>query len=161
MKKLSKKVNFMASQEDRTHLSLMVMTDARKHGAEFLPSVLLEAEDDEEALGDFECPVEALTVLAAYPEVVARDVVETLGGVVKDGHLMMEGEGDLAPMAHLLNETDMVRAEDLPAAFAELQAEVEIHAVDEECLRKAAYGLPGGEAHHIASRDGMGDEFRA
>lgn len=37
----------MASQEDRPHLSLMVMTDARKHGSELLPSVLLEAEDDE------------------------------------------------------------------------------------------------------------------
>ena len=62
----------------------MVMADAREHGAEFLPSVLLEAEHDEEALGDLNCPVEALTVLATYPEVVARDVVETLGGVVKD-----------------------------------------------------------------------------
>ena len=137
------------------------MADAFEHGAEFLPFLAFEAEYDEQALGDLERPVEALTVLAAYPEVVARDVVETLGGVVKDGHLMMEGEGDLAPVAHLLNETDMVRAEDLPAAFAELQAEVEIHAVDEECLRKAAYGLPGGEAHHIASRDGVGDIFRA
>ena len=71
-------------------------------------------------------------MLAAYPEVVACDVVETLGGVVKDGHLMVEGQGDPVAVAYLLTEIDIVVTEDLPAAFAKFQAEVEIHAVDEE-----------------------------
>ena len=44
----------------------------------------------------------------------------------------MEGQGDPAAVAHLLNETDAVVAENLPAAFAEFQAEVEINPVDEE-----------------------------
>ena len=74
---------------------------------------------------------------------------------------MVEGEGDPAAVAHLLTETDIVVTEDLPAAFAEFQAEVEIHAVDEECLGKAAYGFPSLEAHHVACRNGVGDVFRA
>lgn len=151
----------MASQEDRPHLSLMVMTDARKQGSELLPSVLLEAEDDEYAFGDLERPVEALTVLAAYPEVVACDVVETLGGVVKDGHLMVEGQGDPVAVAYLLTEIDIVVTEDLPAAFAKFQAEVEIHAVDEEFLGIASHSLPCLEAHHVTCCDGMGDIFCA
>ena len=67
------------------------MADALEHKAELLPFLFFEAEDDEHALGDLYRPVEALVVLTAYPEVVARDVVEALGGVVQDGHLMMEG----------------------------------------------------------------------
>ena len=137
------------------------MADALDHGAEFLPFIALEAEDDEQTFGDLERPVEALVVLTAYPEVVARDVVEALGGVVQDGHLMVEGQGDLAAVAYLLIETDAVVAENLPAAFAEFQTEVEINTVDEECFGKASYGLPSLEAHHIAGGDGVGDVFCA
>ena len=161
MKKLSEILDIMASQDDGSHLSLMVMADATIHGAEFLPFVLLEAEDDKHTFGNLYCPMEALVVLTAYPEIVARDIVETLGGVVQDGHLMVEGQGDPAPVAHLLIETDAVVAKDLPAAFAELQAEVEIDTVDEEFLGKASHSLPCLEAYHITCRDGMGDIFRA
>jgi len=113
-------------------LTLMVMADALEHGVEFLPFIVLEAEDDEQTFGDLERPVEALVVLTANPEIVARDVVEALGGMVQDGHLMMEGQGNPAAVAYLLTETDAVIAKDLPAAFAEFQAEVEINPVDEE-----------------------------
>lgn len=161
MKKLSEILHIMALQDDRSHLSLVVMADATKHGAEFLPFILLEAEDDKHTFGNLYCPVEALTVIAAYPEIVARDVVETLGRVVENGHLMVERQSDLAPVTHLLIEADAVVAEDLPAAFAELQAEVEIDTVDEEFLGKASHSLPSLEAYHITCRDGMSDKFRA
>ena len=150
-----------ASREAYSHLSLMVMADARKHGVELIPSVLLEAEDDEHTFGDLYCPIESLIVVAAYPKIIACDVVKSLGRVVKNGYLMVEGEADLAAMTHLLIETDAVVAEDLPACFAELQAEVEIDAVDEECLGEASHGLPSLEAHHVACRDGVGDVFCA
>ena len=74
---------------------------------------------------------------------------------------MVEGQGDPAAMAHLLTETDIVRAQDLPATFAEFQTEVEIDTVDEERLGKASYGFPSLEAHHVACRDGVGDVFSA
>lgn len=98
---------------------------------------------------------------AAYPEVVARDVVETLGRVVEYRHLMVEGEGDLAAVAHLLIEADNIGAEDLPTVFAQLEAEVEINPIDEELFGKAPNGLPGLEAHHVASGDGVADVFGA
>ena len=137
------------------------MAEALDHRTELLPFIVLEAEDDKHAFGDFERPVEALMVLATYPEIVARDVIEALGRVVQHGHLMVEGEGDPAAVAHLLIETDIVGAEDLPAVLAELQAEVEIDTVDEELLREASHGLPCRETYQIACRDGMADVFRA
>ena len=60
----------------------MVMADALEHGVEFLPFIVLEAEDDEQTFGDLERPVEALVVLTAYPEIVAHDVIKALWGVV-------------------------------------------------------------------------------
>ena len=94
------------------------MADALEHGSELRPFLVFEAEDDEQALGDLECPVQALVMATAYPEVVARDVVEALGRVVEHRHLVVEGQADLAAVPHLLNETDIVGAEDLPAALA-------------------------------------------
>ena len=108
----------------------MVMADACEHGAEFLPFILLEAEDDKHTFGDLYCPMQALVMLAAYPEIGARDVVETLGGVVETGHLMVEGQSDLTSMSHLLIEAYIVGAQQLPTAFAQLQAEVEIDTID-------------------------------
>lgn len=119
------------------------MAETLDHRTELLPFIVLEAEDDKHALGDFERPVEALMVLATYPEVVAGDVVETAGGVVEHGHLVMEGEGDTATMSHLLNETDIIGAENPPATFDELQTEVEIDTIDKQLVGEAANGLPG------------------
>ena len=137
------------------------MADAFEHGAEFLPFLAFETEHDEKALGDLERPVEALVMAAAYPEVVARDVVEALGRVVEYRHLMVEGEGDLAAVAHLLIEADIIGAEDLPTVFAQLEAEVEINTIDEKLFGKAPHGLPGLKAHHVASGDGVADIFGA
>ena len=137
------------------------MADAFEHGAEFLPFLAFEAEHDEQALGDLERPVEALVMATAYPEVVARDVIEALGRVVEHRHLMVEGEGDLAAVAHLLIEADIVGAENLPTAFAQLEAEIEIDTIDEKLFGKASNGLPGLEAHHVASSDGVADVFSA
>jgi len=119
------------------------MAETLDHRTELLPFIVLEAEDDKHALGDFERPVEALMVLATYPEIVARDVIEALGRVVQHGHLMVEGEGDPAAVAHLLNETDIIGAENPPATFDELQTEVEIDTIDKQLVGEAANGLPG------------------
>ena len=76
-------------------------------------------------------------------------------------HLVVEGQADLATVTYLLNETDIVSAENLPAALAQFQAEVEVDAVDEELVGEAAHGLPGLEAHHVACGDGVFDVFGA
>ena len=137
------------------------MANAFEHSAEFLPFLAFETEHDEQTLGDLERPVEALVMAAAYPEVVACDVVETLGRVVEYRHLMVEGEGDLATVAHLLIEADIVGAEYLPTSFAKFKAEVEIDTINEKFFGKAPNGLPGLEAHHVASGDGVADVFGA
>ena len=137
------------------------MANAFEHSAEFLPFLAFETEHDEQTLGDLERPVEALVMAAAYPEVVACDVVETLGRVVEYRHLMVEGEGDLATVAHLLIEADIVGAEYLPTSFAKFKAKIEIDTINEEFFGKTLHSLPSLEAHHITSSDGMGDIFRA
>ena len=93
----------------------MVMAETSKHSAEFLPFLLFETGNDEHTLSHFNGPMEALVVVAAYPEVVAGDVIEPLGRVVKHRHLMVEGEGDAATVSHLLNEKDVVGAKDFPS----------------------------------------------
>ena len=137
------------------------MADAFEHSAEFLPFLAFETEHDEQTLGDLERPVEALVMEAAYPEVVACDVVETLGRVVEYRHLMVEGEGDLATVAHLLIEADIVGAEYLPTSFAKFKAEVEIDTINEKFFGKTLHSLPSLEAHHVASGDGVADVFGA
>lgn len=86
------------------------MVNTRDHGAELLPLLLFETDDDEYALCNLEDPVEELVVATAYPEIVTCDVIEATGGVVEHGHLMMEGESDATTMAHLLNETYVIGA---------------------------------------------------
>ena len=137
------------------------MANAFEHSAEFLPFLAFETEHDEQTLGDLERPVEALVMAAAYPEVVACDVVETLGRVVEYRHLMVEGEGDLATVAHLLIEADIVGAEYLPTSFAKFKAKIEIDTINEKFFGKTLHSLPSLEAHHVASGDGVADVFGA
>ena len=120
-------------------MALKFVANASEHGAKFRPFLIFEAGHDEHALGYFERPVEALMVATAYPEIVAGDVIEALGGVVEHRHLVVEGEGDAATVAHLLNEADIVGAQYLPSGFEERQAEVEIDTIDEELVGKASY----------------------
>lgn len=141
-------------------LSLEEVTDALEHRAQLLPSVVLEACDDEHALGHLFCPVPLLMVTTTDVKIVASDIVEPQGRMAQDGYLMMVGEWNPAAMTDLLYQTDIVGAEDLPASLVQFQAEVEIDTIDEQFFRETADALPGLEPDQVARCDAMSDKFR-
>ena len=137
------------------------MADAEEHGTELLTAVVLETGDDEHALGHLYRPMPPLMILTTYVEVVAGNIIETLGRMVEYRHLVVEGQGNLAAMAHLLKETHIIGAQDLKTCLTHLHAEVEVDTVDKEFLAKAASLLPGLETDQVTCRDALGDILRA
>ena len=67
------------------------MADAEEHGTELLTAVVLETGDDEHALGHLYRPMPPLMILTTYVEVVAGNIIETLGRMVEYRHLVVEG----------------------------------------------------------------------
>ena len=137
------------------------MADAEEHGTEFLTAVVLETDDDEHALGHLYRPMPPLVITATDVEVVAGNIIETLGRMVECRHLVVEGQGDLAAMAHLLKETHIIGAQNLKTSLTHLHAEVEVHTVDKQFLTVAANLLPDLETDQVACRDALTDIFRA